>query len=283
MRRSIIPPNTSTLIHLLILLGLAFLILHCGGSASPGSEAKAEPPAEDARTLVFKLDTLSRQSPHCQTDSSNCAKVSLVFPHAERGPTSACVAFNRLQLKYMKSALEDVNGGEEKGENLEAIMDQFLQEYQELQAEDLPFSMPWSLETEGQVLYQNDKLVSVQLHQYSYMGGAHPNTFTKVWMFNKTTKNALILQDLNPEMDTLMAIAELAFRQAAEIPAGQSLAEAGFFEGGTFILPQNYALIEEGLLLYYNTYEIAPYVFGPTEVIIPWADLQVAFETDQWL
>ena len=162
-------------------------------------------------------------------------------------------------------------------------MNQFLEDYKELQGEDLPFSMPWSLETEGKVLFQNDKLVSVQLHQYSYTGGAHPNTYSTVWMFNKSSNEPLEWQDLGVKKDTLEVIAERAFRKTAEIPVGQSLEDAGFFEGEEFSLPQNYGLVEDGLLLYYNTYEIAPYVFGPTEVVIPWADLKVVFETDQWL
>lgn len=282
MGKSILPATNKVLIYSMVITGFLVLLSSCVDSPKT---SKPEPEQEEkleSSLLTFKLDTLTQQSPNCQTDSSNCAKVHLVFPYAERGPTSTCVAFNRLQLRFLRTSLAATNG-EEEGGNIEEIMNQFLEDYKELQGEDLPFSMPWSLETEGKVLFQNDKLVSVQLHQYSYTGGAHPNTYSTVWMFNKSSNEPLEWQDLGVKKDTLEVIAERAFRKTAEIPVGQSLEDAGFFEGEEFSLPQNYGLVEDGLLLYYNTYEIAPYVFGPTEVVIPWADLKVVFETDQWL
>ncbi|NRB49901.1 MAG: DUF3298 and DUF4163 domain-containing protein [Saprospiraceae bacterium] len=282
MGSSIFPAISKTLNFFLALIGLMVLVTNCGERSTPADTNPERQDPEESSRLTFKLDTLAQQSPNCETDSSNCAKVNLVFPYAERGPTAMCVAFNRLQLKYLRGSLADVNGEEEKG-TVKEIMNQFLEDYKELQGEDLPFSMPWSLETEGQVLYQNDKLVSVQLYQYSYTGGAHPNTFSTIWMFDKASSEPLQWEDLGVRTDTLEVIAEQAFRKAAEIPVGKSLEEAGFFEGEEFALPKNYGLVKDGLLLYYNTYEIAPYVFGPTEVIIPWADLKVVFETDQWL
>lgn len=282
MEKSIYPSIRSALAFLVLLASLAMMTVSCGDNASTAEEEQKDNIAESP-LITFKLDTLSQQSPNCETDSSNCAKVALVFPYAERGPTAMCVAFNRLQLRFLNSSLQDVHGEEDLGGNVEDLMNQFLEDYKELQADDLPFSMPWSLETEGKVLYQTDKFVSIQLHQYSYTGGAHPNTFSTIWMFNKSNNEPLLLEDLGARIDTLAAIAEEAFRKSVEIPRGQSLAEAGFFEGESFTLPQNYGLTEEGLLLYYNTYEIAAYVFGPTEVVIPWADLKVVFETDQWL
>lgn len=282
MGKSILPATNKAFIFSGALVGLLVLLASCGDNPAPSSPETAKKETKEPALLTFKLDTLTQQSPNCQTDSSNCAKVKLVFPYAERGPTAMCVAFNRLQLKFLRASLAAVNGEEEE-RSIEDIMNQFLEDYKELQGEDLPFTMPWSLETEGQVLFQNEKLVSVQLYQYSYTGGAHPNTYSTVWMFNKSNQAPLEWQDLGVRKDTLEVIAEKAFRKAAEIPVNQSLEEAGFFEGEAFSLPQNYGLVKEGLLLYYNTYEIAPYVFGPTEVVIPWSDLKVVFETDQWL
>ncbi len=282
MGKRMFQATNKALIYFYVIAGLVVLIASCGERSSPSNSGQEQEDTEDSPALSFILDTLTQQSPNCATDSSNCAKVHLVFPYAERGPTAMCVAFNRLQLRFLRASLADVNG-EEEGGTVEEIMNRFLEDYKELQGENLPFSMPWSLETEGQVLFQNDKFVSVQLHQYSYTGGAHPNTFSTVWMFNKTNNEPLRWQDLGVKTDTLEVIAEQAFREAAEIPTSKTLEEAGFFEGEEFSLPQNYGLVKDGLLLYYNTYEIAPYVFGPTEVVIPWADLKVVFETDQWL
>ena len=66
----------------------------------------------------------------------------------------------------------------------------------------------------------------------------------------------------------LRELAEVHFREARELGVDESLSDAGFFWGESFALPENYALTEEGLYFYYNPYEIAAYVVGPTSFTI---------------
>jgi hypothetical protein len=40
------------------------------------------------------------------------------------------------------------------------------------------------------------------------------------------------------------------------------------------------AVLAEGLLLYYNLYEIAPYMMGPTEIVIPRRELAPIAQPD---
>ena len=42
------------------------------------------------------------------------------------------------------------------------------------------------------------------------------------------------------------------------------------FENDTFQLPQNIFYTEDGLLLYYNSYEAASYADGPKEILFPY-------------
>jgi hypothetical protein len=46
-----------------------------------------------------------------------------------------------------------------------------------------------------------------------------------------------------------------------------------FFFGKDFVLPENIGYNEEGLLLLYNTYEIASYAMGITEFTIPYSEI----------
>ncbi len=257
-------------------------IMQCENSSGGGVEEGAEK-STNSTLISFRLDTLLQSSPQCASDSNRCATASLVFPYAESGPTQLCVDFNRLQLKYLKAMMQDMESGEQTSSlNLEGLMGAFLQDYAELLADDPPFSMPWAMEIEGEILFQNDKLITVQLEQYTFTGGAHPNSSTTIWMLDKKTGEPLELQGLSAKTDTLLPLAEVAFRKAIELPITQTLADAGYFQDEVFSLPANYGLVEEGLLLYYNTYEVAPYVLGPTAVMIPLADLQLVFETDNW-
>ncbi len=46
------------------------------------------------------------------------------------------------------------------------------------------------------------------------------------------------------------------------------------FEKEYFELPENILFTDSGLTLYYNTYDIAPYVDGPQELKISYEDIK---------
>ena len=69
----------------------------------------------------------------------------------------------------------------------------------------------------------------------------------------------------------MATIGEQIFRQVKEIPDTASLNENYFeFADDTFQLNKNYGFRKEGIVFYYNNYEIAPYAAGPSEVLIPY-------------
>jgi hypothetical protein len=45
------------------------------------------------------------------------------------------------------------------------------------------------------------------------------------------------------------------------------------FEGGKFALPENMGLTRDGVLLFYNSYEVAAYAEGETKFVIPYGKL----------
>jgi hypothetical protein len=73
----------------------------------------------------------------------------------------------------------------------------------------------------------------------------------------------------------LTKIAEQIFRKVKEIPDTASLNENYFeFPDDTFQLNKNYGFKKEGIVFYYNNYEIAPYAAGPTDVVIAYEHLK---------
>ncbi len=76
-------------------------------------------------------------------------------------------------------------------------------------------------------------------------------------------------------------IAEKIFREQNKIPAGTDLNAAGFwFEDNKFEVSDHFAILNKGLLFYYNAYEIAPYAFGPTELIVPYNEIKKIISAD---
>ncbi|HKY62130.1 MAG TPA: RsiV family protein, partial [bacterium] len=74
--------------------------------------------------------------------------------------------------------------------------------------------------------------------------------------------------------EPIQALGEKAFRRARDLPAETDLNDAGFtFENG-FRLNENFAAGPEGLIFYFNPYEVASYADGPTELLIPYSELK---------
>ena len=72
----------------------------------------------------------------------------------------------------------------------------------------------------------------------------------------------------------LVKAAEAAFRKQRELSPESDLLENGFeFPDNRFRLNDNYGFTNDGVVFFYNSYEIAPYAAGPSEVFIPYSEI----------
>jgi hypothetical protein len=71
----------------------------------------------------------------------------------------------------------------------------------------------------------------------------------------------------------LRRMLESELRDHFEIAPGTPLSEGGLFTELPE-LTENCFLTTEGLVFHWDPYEIAPYSFGPVEVIIPYDELE---------
>ncbi|MCB0563583.1 MAG: DUF3298 and DUF4163 domain-containing protein [Phaeodactylibacter sp.] len=245
------------------------LVLGCqsgGKSASTDSETNDEPAGQ---ALAFEQQQFHRQSAGCDQDSSHCAEVEASYPRATAGPEQAIQKINDTIHSYLKLSLAVfAPSTEDIPESLDVIADTFMSEYEAAMSEEDGFETSWGVDVQGEVLFQSERCVSVQLSTFSYIGGAHPNSFVYLINFDPQTGAVLKLPDLVRDTTGLKELAEIAFRETRELSADESLADAGFFWGSPFTWPENYALTSEGLYFVYNPYEVAAYVAGPTEFTI---------------
>jgi hypothetical protein len=100
------------------------------------------------------------------------------------------------------------------------------------------------------------------------MGGAHPMTAKTYQSFKLNSGEKIFIED-STILHKLTPLAEKEFRRVKNISVGNSLLNEGYwFENGEFYLNDNFAVVKEGLVFYYNPYEIAPYALGPTEIFL---------------
>ena len=156
--------------------------------------------------------------------------------------------------------LEDLN------DFLEDNFEEFEKNYKEASRdyEVLGFNLENTYNVTEIANYLNVSSISI-----SYFGGAHPNTLINHNVYNTKTNKKVNIQDIINNFDEFKEIAESEFRNLYKVASGYPLSSMGFmFENDKFSLPKQFYLEKDGIVLFWNTYEIAPYVFGPISLKI---------------
>ncbi len=74
---------------------------------------------------------------------------------------------------------------------------------------------------------------------------------------------------------SITAIGEKIFREERGLSKDTGLGELGFwFDNGQFSLTDNFAILPQGILFHYNSYEIASYAMGETTILLPYESIK---------
>ena len=109
----------------------------------------------------------------------------------------------------------------------------------------------------------------------SYIGGAHGLPATKYYVLDLEALKAVTINDLfeNFHDERIKAIVYDELRNYSNLAKGQPLTEGGFLSDEPE-LTENFYVTEQGLGLFWNRYEIAPYVMGSIDIVVPWRDIR---------
>lgn len=104
------------------------------------------------------------------------------------------------------------------------------------------------------------------------LGGAHPSMMLQSMVYTPTGEEVGLDHVLIPGYEQkLVDIVTTYVRRVRNIKRNISLEKAGLWlVDGRLPLAKTWYPTDRGLVFVYNTYEIAPYAAGPTEVVIPW-------------
>lgn len=121
----------------------------------------------------------------------------------------------------------------------------------------------------SKIIYKSKNHLTLQIDEDSYTGGAHGNYFSIYSTFDLNTGKVLTLKDLDKNLSKITRLGENKFRELKQIPYNKKLNDFGFFfDKDRFYLPENFGVTDKSVIFYYNSYEIAPYVMGPTELVM---------------
>lgn len=219
------------------------------------------------KALTFENEVFEKESKMpCKKD---CPQITIDVPVAKNIPVVA----DSINKKILVVVREIIDFGENPSEakDYNSLADSFIASYEEMHKKFPTETFGWEAKVRGNIEYQSDQILNIKLDHYTFTGGAHGYQGFRSLIFNPTTGKTIFSDELFKNEIEFKAFAEKEFRKKYKIPAKANINATGLmFERDTFQLPQNIFYTEEGLLLYYNSYEAASYADGPKEILFPY-------------
>lgn len=224
--------------------------------------------------VQFKEISKVKTSEGCVNQQNDCAKVSVKYPIVASGKKEIQEKINKVtQQKIFESLAVFSEYNNKLVVNLDSAMAEFIALYEDYVTDSEFFTIPWELKIQGKVVFQSKNMVSLLLENSSYTGGAHPNLYTTLLNFNTNTGNLVELNDIVRDVNQFKNIAEdiLLGKNKQKEDTDQPLIE--LTSESFFMLPQNFAIQEDGILLFYNPYEASDYANGSISFLISYDQL----------
>lgn len=233
-------------------------------SCSSNPDSKSEKPKAD--TLAFTMVEKTRTYQNCSTDSTDCTSIRFTYPKFSQltGPLGDSVRV------LMARTFAIATGTEAEMDSSQVA---FIKEYSDLiTTEEEGPTVPWFLQTGLSVEGQTTRWICLDEVSGGYTGGAHDFGFSQYHILEKATGRHLHLADFfdSTGLKKLTRLGEIEFCIERGIKDNVTFEEAGFsFEDERFFLPENFCFKENGMEFIFNSYEVGPYVLGPTVFVIP--------------
>lgn len=191
------------------------------------------------------------------------------------------LAMSLLEMQYPQEAAGFFNEVLYSGEGLDGYKDRVIREQREnyrsemskmaAAKRDIQKGANWRYAERIAVKSIEDKGAVIERNLETYMGGAHGLATKRYYVIDFDSLRLLkiddIFQDYQGEETRAIVYEEL--RKYDGLRDGQPLSRGIFFSNEPD-LTSNFFITQEGIGLHWSPYEIAPYVAGKIEIIIPW-------------
>ncbi|MGR7812944.1 DUF3298 domain-containing protein [Lacinutrix undariae] len=192
------------------------------------------------------------------------ADISIIYPKTSGDKTVS----NRINETIEAYISNQINFNDSiKTETFKATVEKFNADYTRFKNDFLDEDQKWIADIEGEIVLDTPELICFGMSSYMNTGGAHGNSRIDFLNFNPETGKLYAMTDLIDDFDGFSALAETHFK--AEVKTDDT---ADYFFGKDFQLPESIGFNEAGVIILYNTYEIAAYSEGVTEFTIPYED-----------
>lgn len=172
------------------------------------------------------------------------------------------------KLKYPQVKKLASKKAEEKiNKDFTAYIQKSAEEWEEIRKDAEENNYKSDYQTDFMVKFNQSPYLSILTSNYMYTGGAHGNTVVESFNYNTADGSRIYLTDILTTEDQLKEVQNYVWEYAIERP------EIFYpdLKKEDVILTKDTAFYfnESGITLVFQQYEIAPYVSGNQEIVIP--------------
>lgn len=170
--------------------------------------------------------------------------------------------------------------------DVEQLAHKLFKEHAEVY-EDREWAPAWLVNKTVSIESKVGVLITLSFNEAVYTGGAHPNSYTIYKIFDLSTGDEVKLYDIidqtNKDQLNQLRLDEFIKQKSELLPDGDwksYVFEEQFEPKGAFNENENLKISADGFEFYYNSYEIAAYAFGPTQLVIPASKIKPLLRKD---
>jgi hypothetical protein len=242
------------------------------------TQEQVKEPVKTGSSFKFTNKELVKSYKNCVPESDSCSYIRLRYIEAADGK-----AKDKINSLIQKELLFAYEMPDHQYKNPGEMMDGFLSDYESASKQLPKFRMDWAIDANIEAYTETDYIVCISYDIYSFTGGAHPNSFTVFFNFNKETGDTISLANIfkhgfEPKLNALI---DKKFREMNDLKPGDNLVDKGGLFENYIKFNYNFAITRDsvtnakGVEFIYNPYEIASYAAGPVELVFTRAELEV--------
>ena len=207
-----------------------------------------------------------------ESQCTDCPEITITVPFAKGNSKTDRTINETIEKEIVKLLLFQDN---DEVQGLDKALTSFNASYAELKNRFDQAQKPWEVKIKGDLVFEDKKLLTIEVNSYLFTGGAHGYSAKTFLNFDKKKGIALKNWQLFESQRAFKKFAETKFREQEAIPATASINYTGLmFEKDSFHLPQNIGFTSEGLKLLYNPYEVASYGDGQIVLTLPFDEIE---------
>jgi hypothetical protein len=251
---------------ILIFLFVAITFFSCGkkdGATSDSKQTISDTKPGENGELKFEEKKFLKSYYNC-LPSDTCTYFELSYPEAAGGKLK-----DKINSFLMKQILSGVSFGDTTYSSIPAAADSFIAAYTDFRQQEQGYNQFWYFEYFMRVANETPALVSIEASNSSYLGGAHPNSYTEFFNISKETGDTVSLSDIFVKgfEVPLNKLIDAKYRELKGLKPNDNLQEKGELFDNKIEFNYNFSVGSDGsVMFFYNNYEIAPYAAGPLDI-----------------